>query len=814
MTQPSWIGQTLNDRYEIQELLGQGGMSAVYKASDPNLRRVVAVKMIHSHLSKDPEFVRRFEEEAASVAQLRHPNLIQVYDFNHDGETYYIVFEFVPGESMQERLKRMKQASRPMDISEVTNIVAKSADGLQYAHSKGLIHRDIKPANIMLNVTGDPIIMDFGIAKIMGGTQHTATGAVLGTARYMSPEQIKGERIDPRTDIYSLGVTLFEMLGGRPPFEADSAMTLMMMHMTDPVPNLQNLRADVPAGLMTVVNKALAKDQADRYQTAAKFAAALRNFDDAAAVPVMAATVFESTTPRPVDPGATILEPVTAEVADTGGAGIDTGSAAAAAAAASATGGTIAPAAAPPPPPPPAPTRSAAAPSQGGGGSRTLLYAVGGIVVLLLLAIGVWAAFFRGPGGDETAGGGGEPPTAVVELTDIPDSQATIDAGVANELATREAIAMLTAEALPPTDIPQPEATATEQVVEATELPPVDSVGAVDEVVGVVVVITASGEQLPVTADTPIVEGSQYVTGDDGQLTLTLDDESIVQMIETSSFTLNAVPSYNAEENQQTDFTLWEGDLLLRQPAPGNELVVYGPAGNLISTLLNPSASTAAPKQAVTAKRVQQAGADEAAMSVYLQDDIRVVISCFSGVCYSGNGSLVRPGWETVVALNDGAFISSFPINSTSESYQKWQEACGNCIDRYPDPVQPTATVPPTEPPPVATATLVATPTEQAAAYSSRITNIALENGVYIVSYETVGYTEQVPGQHVHFYFDTVSEANAGSPGSGPWKLYGGPRPFTQYTEADRGNASSMCIRVANPNHSIISGSGNCFPLP
>ncbi len=131
-------------------------------------------------------------------------------------ETYYIVFEFVPGETVQDRLKRMKTANRPMDIAEVIDIVAKTADGLQYAHTKGLIHRDIKPANIMLNVTGDPIIMDFGIAKIMGGTQHTATGAVLGTARYMSPEQIKGERIDPRTDIYSLGVTLFEMLGGRP----------------------------------------------------------------------------------------------------------------------------------------------------------------------------------------------------------------------------------------------------------------------------------------------------------------------------------------------------------------------------------------------------------------------------------------------------------------------------------------------------------------------------------------------------------------------------------------------------------------------
>ena len=306
MSKASWIGQTIGGRYEIQELLGQGGMSAVYKANDPNLRRVVAVKLIHPHLSSNEEFVRRFGEEAAAVAQLRHPNLIQVYDFNHDDDTYYIVFEFVPGETLQARLKRMKTAGRPFDVGEVVDITAKTADGLQYAHVKGLIHRDIKPANIILNVLGQPILMDFGIAKIMGGTQHTATGAVLGTARYMSPEQIKGERIDPGTDIYSLGVTLFEMLGGRPPYESDSAMTLMMMHMTDPVPDLHNLRSDLPPGLVAVVNKSLAKNRKDRYETAAEFAAALRNLGSDAAPP--GATMMETGPKTTPDPGRTVLE--------------------------------------------------------------------------------------------------------------------------------------------------------------------------------------------------------------------------------------------------------------------------------------------------------------------------------------------------------------------------------------------------------------------------------------------------------------------------------------------------------------------------
>ena len=816
MTQSSWIGRTISDRYEIQELLGQGGMSAVYKANDPNLRRVVAVKIIHPHLSSDPEFVRRFEEEAAAVAQLRYPNLIQVYDFNHDEETYYIIFEFVPGESVEMRLKRMKTAERPMDIAEVTEIVAQTADGLQYAHTKGLIHRDIKPANIMLNVTGDPIVMDFGIAKIMGGTQHTATGAVLGTARYMSPEQIKGERIDPRTDIYSLGITLFEMLGGRPPFKADSAMTLMMMHMTDPVPNLQDLRSDVPAEMVAVVNKSLAKDREDRYQTAAEFAAALRSIGKGAAAPIVAATMFETAVPKPADPAMTVLEPV-----DTS-SGVDTGAVALAAAAAAA--GTTAP------PPstaasgagigaPPAGTTSSAAPPQQSGGSRTLLYAGGAAILLLLIAIGVWAIFFRGSGDDELAGGG-EIPAVTVEPTETPDAQATIDAGVSTELETRAANATQTVEAIP-TNTPPPNATATSTAtatatatadVILTEVPVIDSVGTIDQVLGQVLMIIAEGEEIIVTVDTPITEGAEFNTGNDGQLTFTLEDGSIVQLLEDSEMSLDAVAGDSPDVNQQTNFTLKEGDLLLRQPDTGSELAVFNEASYLISTLQYSPISSGAPKQATAAKRAQQSNPDEAAMSIHLEEDIRVTISCFSGVCTTGGGTLVRPGWERIVSP-EGAFISSFPITSASQSYQRWQPACDNCLPEAPAPVIPsTATPVPTateEPLP----TTEATPTETAN-YSALISHISLENGVYVVSYEARGYTEQLPGRHVHFYFNTVYEVDAGMPGSGPWKVYGGPRPFSQYTEADRGEATSMCIVVANPDHTIIPGTGNCFPLP
>ncbi|NTW44422.1 MAG: serine/threonine protein kinase, partial [Anaerolineaceae bacterium] len=276
MSSPTWIGQTLNGRYVIQELLGQGGMSAVYKASDPNLKRVVAIKLIHPHLAMDNQFVQRFEEEAAAVASLRHPNIVQVYDFNSDKDVSYMVLEFIPGETLQDHLKRLSIQNRSMSIENAIKYTLNMCDALGYAHQRGMIHRDIKPANIMLDVFGQAILMDFGIVKIIGGNQHTATGAVMGTARYMSPELIRSEPADARSDIYSLGVTLYEMLSGKTPFNADSAMTLMMMHLNDPVPDPRVLRNDLPPSLVEILKKALTKDRNQRYQSTAELAADLK----------------------------------------------------------------------------------------------------------------------------------------------------------------------------------------------------------------------------------------------------------------------------------------------------------------------------------------------------------------------------------------------------------------------------------------------------------------------------------------------------------------------------------------------------------
>ena len=149
MKQTSWIGQTLNKRYQIQELLGQGGMSAVYKAFDPNLRRTVAIKMVHPHLSSDESFIKRFMEEAAAIASLRHPNIVQVFDFNSDEDINYMVMEYLPGETLQARLQRLNKNQRKMTIDEAVQITMNVCDGLNYAHKRGMVHRDIKPANIM-----------------------------------------------------------------------------------------------------------------------------------------------------------------------------------------------------------------------------------------------------------------------------------------------------------------------------------------------------------------------------------------------------------------------------------------------------------------------------------------------------------------------------------------------------------------------------------------------------------------------------------------------------------------------------------------
>lgn len=274
----------MNGRYRIEAPLGQGGMSAVYRATDPNLRRTVAIKLIHSHLAADPEFVRRFEEEAAAVARLRHPNIIQVFDFNHDGSTYYMVLEFLPGHTLLDRLEQANQQHQLLSLAETANIMIPLCEAVAYAHEQGMIHRDLKPANVMINPQGQPILMDFGIAKIVGGAGLTATGGVIGTVAYMSPEQIRGQKPDHRADIYALGIILYQMISGRLPFQGENTAATMMQHLSAPVPDVRQFNQAIPPALVAIVQKSLAKEPAQRYQSAGEMAAALKQLSgDAAA---------------------------------------------------------------------------------------------------------------------------------------------------------------------------------------------------------------------------------------------------------------------------------------------------------------------------------------------------------------------------------------------------------------------------------------------------------------------------------------------------------------------------------------------------
>lgn len=268
-------GRTLGN-YRLVERIGRGGMASVYKAYQPSLERHVAVKVIHEQLAADDEtFLKRFQREAKAVASLRHPNIVQVFDFGIEDDVAYMVMEYLEGTSLRAELKTLAERGEIMPPQQVLRIFQAVTGALEYAHRQGMVHRDVKPANVMLTSKGDVILTDFGIARIVGGTQYTATGAVTGTPAYMSPEQGHGERGNERSDIYALGIMLYEILAGRVPFDADTPLAVLLKHINDPLPLPRQLNPAIPEAVEQVVLKALAKDPDDRYQRAADMGAAL-----------------------------------------------------------------------------------------------------------------------------------------------------------------------------------------------------------------------------------------------------------------------------------------------------------------------------------------------------------------------------------------------------------------------------------------------------------------------------------------------------------------------------------------------------------
>ena len=268
----SLVGKTVGN-YEIQRELGRGGMGVVYKAHEQSLQRVVALKVLLAHLARDTAFVKRFLHEARAVARLNHPNVVTIHTVGQHGGTYYIAMEYVKGRSLAEIIR----AEGQIDVRRALDIAAQSAKALAEAHKQGIIHRDIKPHNIMVDEAGLVKVMDFGLARAAQSSTHlTATGAQLGTPRYMSPEQCQGKPLDPRTDVFSLGVTLYEMLAGSPPFDADTPLALMYQILHEPFPAVQELNADVPAGVAQVLARMTARDPDQRYPSAAVLCADLK----------------------------------------------------------------------------------------------------------------------------------------------------------------------------------------------------------------------------------------------------------------------------------------------------------------------------------------------------------------------------------------------------------------------------------------------------------------------------------------------------------------------------------------------------------
>src|SRR5664279_1906050 len=281
---PTQTPRVFSERYELKHLIARGGMAEVYRAHDRLLDRPVALKVLFPELSIDRSFVERFRREAQAAANLSHPNIVPVFDWGEDSGTYFIVMEFIDGRPLSAILK----TAGALSADRTADIGAPVAAALGYAHKHGVIHRDVKPGNVLITDEGQVKVTDFGIARAINTEESlTQTGAVMGTATYFSPEQAEGVGVDARSDIYSLGVVLFEMATGRPPFLGDTPVAVASKHVRDHPPAPRELNPAIPPTFEAIILKSMAKDPAHRYPTAEDLRADLLRFNEGRTVLAM-----------------------------------------------------------------------------------------------------------------------------------------------------------------------------------------------------------------------------------------------------------------------------------------------------------------------------------------------------------------------------------------------------------------------------------------------------------------------------------------------------------------------------------------------
>lgn len=300
-----YIGRLLDDRYEILEVLGTGGMAVVYKARCHRLNRLVAIKILKDEFAGDEEFRRRFRAEGEAVAMLSHPNIVQVYDVSTSGSANFLVMELIDGISMKQYMEK----KGILNWKETLHFAIQIAKGLEHAHSRGIVHRDIKPHNVMVLKNGSVKVMDFGIARVMNKS-NTLTKEALGSVHYISPEQAKGGHTDNRADLYSLGVVMYEMMAGRPPYDGESAVSVAIQHINGGAPRPSTLNPNIPVGMEQIIMKAMALELRDRYSSATEMLQDMEEFRKNPAIKFQHHFLIDDATQVIPDVAGTVQEPV------------------------------------------------------------------------------------------------------------------------------------------------------------------------------------------------------------------------------------------------------------------------------------------------------------------------------------------------------------------------------------------------------------------------------------------------------------------------------------------------------------------------